>query len=90
MFLDTSRYARTPTDTVTTADGRPATAIRLRRLPATAGRPRLVTEGDRLDVIAERAFGDGPRFWHIADANTALRAADLVAEVLDTFNLPES
>lgn len=90
MFLDKSRYAKTPTDTVVTADGREATAIRLRRLPPTSGRPRTVKEGDRLDVIADRAYGDGKRFWHIADANTALEANDLVAEVLDSFNLPES
>ncbi len=88
MFLDKSRYAKVPTDNVTTIDGREATALRLRRLPSPTGRPRLVKEGDRLDVIADRAFGDGTRFWHIADANTALEANDLVVEVLDSFNLP--
>lgn len=88
MFLDTSRYARLATDTVVTADGRKVSAIRLRRLPSTMGDPRLVKEGDRLDVIAQRAFGDGTRFWHIADANTALEANDLVARTLDSFNLP--
>lgn len=90
MFLDTSRYARLATDTVVTADGHQVTAIRLRRLPPTTGNPRLVKDGDRLDVIAERAFGDGTRFWHIADANTALQANDLVARVLDSFNLPRT
>lgn len=90
MFLDTSRYARLATDTVVTADGHQVTAIRLRRLPPMTGNPRLVKDGDRLDVIAERAFGDGTRFWHIADANTALEANDLVARVLDSFNLPRT
>ncbi len=90
MFLDTSRYAKTPTDTVTTADGREVSAIRLRRLPVVTGRPALVSDGDRLDVIADQRFGDGTKFWHIADANAALEADDLVAQVLDTFILPGS
>jgi len=90
MFLNTSRYARVPTDTVTTADGRETQAIRLRPLPPTRGRPQYVKEGDRLDVLAERAFGDGRRGWHIADANTALEAKTLVATVLDTFQMPDS
>ena len=88
MFLDGSRYAKVATDTVTTADGREATAIRLRRLPQPAGALREVIEGDRLDVIAERAFGDATRTWHITDANTALEARDLVAVVADSFVLP--
>ena len=90
MFLDKSRYAKVPTDSVVTTDGREATALRLRRLPATQGSPRLVKDGDRLDVIADRAFGEGTKFWHIADANTALQASDIVAEVLDNFNLPQT
>ena len=54
------------------------------------GRAQTGKDGDRLDVLAERAFGDGRRGWHIADANTALEAKTLVATVLDTFNMPES
>ena len=88
MFLDTSRYAKVFAEPVVTADGREVTAIRLRPLPAVNGVPRLVTQGDRLDVIADRTYGDGSRSWHIADANTALVAGDLVAEVLATFDLP--
>ncbi|WP_209425149.1 hypothetical protein [Pararhodobacter sp. SW119] len=89
MFLENSRYANVPTDTVTTRDGPEVTALRLRPLPPTTGRPQTVIEGDRLDVLAERHFGDGTRFWHIADANTELVANDLLARVLDRFNLPE-
>ena len=90
MFLDNSRYAKTPTDPVTTADGRPVTALRLRRLPPETGIARLVRDGDRLDVMAEAQYGDGTRFWHIADANTALQASDLVSTVLDTLSVPKS
>lgn len=90
MFLDTSRYAKTPTDTVTTTDGRSVTALRLRALPAPSGAPVLVREGDRLDVQAQTRYGDPTRFWHIADANTALEANDLVARVLSTFLAPKT
>ena len=88
MFLDTSRYAKVLAETVVTADGREVTAIRLRPLPPVKGVPRLMMQGDRLDVIADRAYGDGTRAWHIADANTALEAGDLVAEVLAVFDMP--
>ena len=88
MFLDKSRYAKTPTDTVVTADGREVTALRLRRLPPSTGTPRTVKADDRLDVIAGQALGDGTAGWRIADANTELEANDLVAEVLDSFNVP--
>jgi hypothetical protein len=39
---------------------------------------------DRLDVMAQRQYSDGTRFWHIADANTELEASKLVEpRVLD-------
>jgi hypothetical protein len=90
MFSDKSRYAKVKTDTVETPEGREVTAIRLRRLPATQGDAVEVSQGDRLDLRTQRHFGDGTKFWHIADANTALEAKTLVARVLDTFKLPRS
>jgi hypothetical protein len=90
MFNDKSRYAGLRADTVTTPDGRKATAIRLRRLPPTAGDPYTVAQGDRLDILAQRRFADSTKFWHIADANSELEARRLVARVLDSFNLPRS
>ena len=45
---------------------------------------------DRLDVLAQQNYGDGTKFWHIADANTELEANDLVAEPGATVNLPET
>lgn len=90
MFLDNSRYAKTPQDKVETRTGREVTAIRLRRLPAPPGDPHAVRQGDRLDLLAQSRLGDGTRFWHIADANTKLEAKDLVARVLDTLKIPRS
>ncbi|MGD9614573.1 MAG: hypothetical protein AB7H90_12215 [Alphaproteobacteria bacterium] len=89
MFLERSRYAKTPVDEVEIA-GRKVAAIRLRRLPSPPADPYVVRQGDRLDLIAQRQFGDGTRFWHIADANSALEARTLVARVLGILNLPKS
>ncbi len=90
MFSDQSRYAKTPRDTVKSADGRDVAALRLRRLPPTQGTSQEVHDGDRLDLMAQRQFGDSTRFWHIADANTRLEANQLVARVLGIVKVPGS
>lgn len=81
MFLDNSRYARVPTTTVTLRQGRKVSAVKLRRLPPTTGEPHVVVGTDRLDIMAQRKYADGTRFWHIADANTELQANDLVSTI---------
>jgi hypothetical protein len=89
MFLENSRYARQPTADVTTPDGRTVTALTLRPLPAVTGAPHPVVDHDRLDLLAFDTYSDGTRFWHVADANTALDASrELVARTGDTLNLP--
>ncbi len=88
MFLDNSRYHNLPTVEVTTRDGRAVQALKLRKLPAQPGQPHAVQQHDRLDVLAQQQYGDGTKFWHIADANTQLQANDLVAEPGATINLP--
>ena len=80
MFLDNSRYARVQPVDVTLKDGRTVTAVRLRRLPGVPGADRVVQGNDRLDIMAQRRYGDATQFWHIADANTELQARDLVQE----------
>lgn len=72
MFLKTSRYANVPQTTVTLEDGVQAAAVQLRSIPSISGDPTPITSNDRLDIMAERNSGDATRFWHIADANTAL------------------
>lgn len=90
MFLDKSRYAKLATEDVATGDGRRVTALKLRRLPPTAGEPREVKDGDALDRLASECCGDATRFWHIADANSALEARELVAEAGARLRLPKS
>jgi hypothetical protein len=40
-----------------------------------------VTQGERLDHIAARAFGDPELFWRICDGNRAMRPEDLLETV---------
>lgn len=88
MFLEGSRYAKVASDEVTTPDGRSVVAIRLRPLPPTPGEPHVVLDRDRLDLLAHDRYGDGTRFWRIADANAALEASTLVDETGETLDVP--
>lgn len=89
MFSKDSRYASTPSVTVKDAAGREVTALKIRQLPATQGQPLSVTGADQLDVIAERCYRDGARFWHILDANTELEASRLLVPVGRSIKVPE-
>jgi hypothetical protein len=88
MFLENSRYAKVQQVDVELPDGRGVRAVKLRRLPPTQGAPVSVKGNDQLDVMALRATGDPTRFWHIADANSELRAADLLAEIGRVMKVP--
>lgn len=89
MFLANSRYADVEQVEVTLADGRSVTVVKLRRLPAIVGAETMVKGNDRLDILAERRYGDATRYWHIADANTALQAAALTEEPGRVIRVPE-
>ncbi len=82
MFLNTSRYAKVPTVQLTLADGTQVTAVQLRTVPTTPGDRTAIVANDRLDVMAERIYGDATRYWHIADANSALDSRRLFAQWL--------
>ena len=38
-------------------------------------------DGERLDLVANRFFGDPQQFWRICDANRAMRPDDLTAPI---------
>ena len=40
-----------------------------------------VAEGDRLDNLAARYFGDPELFWRLADANNAMQPEELTSEI---------
>jgi hypothetical protein len=87
--LESSRYHGVRTDEASARDGRIVKTVTLRRLPTVGGNPIAIKEDDRLDIIAQRLYGDPTKFWHIADANTELQANDLLEETGRVITLPE-
>ena len=77
MFIESSRYFQLKIVDAK-AGGREVKAVMLRRLPFVPGTPTVIKGNDRLDVMAQRRYGDATRFWHIADANTELEANELI------------
>jgi hypothetical protein len=66
VILPGSRYAHTPV--VEPEPGRRSLA--LRRIPTTpSSLVHVVMEGERLDHLAARFYGDATRYWRILDAN---------------------
>ena len=90
MFLTNSRYAATPTVTVTTRDRREVRAVRLRRLPSPAGVRYTIARSDRLDIIAQRRYADSTRYWRVADANSELEATTLMRRPGRVVDVPET
>ena len=88
MFTKTSRYYRLKTVS-TTVRGRNIRAVKLRRLPGATGGPVTIRGSDSLDVMSERLYRDGTRFWHIGDANTEMEANNLVRTTGRTIQVPE-
>jgi hypothetical protein len=83
MFASNSRYAQQQTYTVTTADGRVVTAVRLplpQSRPLAGYHPR--SEGERLDLLAGRYLKDATFFWRLCDANNAPAPDALAARPL--------
>lgn len=76
-----SRYARSPVLRLTDAEGREIAYLDRRIIPDA---PRVaariaVADGDRLDLVAHRAYGDARQSWRVMDANPdpePLRLAD--------------
>jgi hypothetical protein len=94
VFLENSRYFNVKTVETQNESGRSFLAVMLRGLPYVAATPTVIKGNDRLDVIAQRKYGDPTKFWHVADANTELEANNLViqrpeAEEVITINVPE-
>jgi hypothetical protein len=85
MFDTASRYATVPDATIEHAlpDGTTRTIRYKRRrfLPPPASLTPLtshvMTEADRLDLVAARYVGDPTAFWRLCDANDVLRPEEL-------------
>ena len=89
MFLSSSRYVRVATVETKTAAGETVSALKLRRLTPVSGVARVVQAGDRLDLLAFAVSGSGAQGWHIADANTALDANELLTVPGQSLQVPE-
>lgn len=92
MLDPTSRYYALPTTTTESPDGRQVTYVRRRFLPRGAEIPVAgevrVQQGERLDQIAARYFGQGEQFWRLADANDAMDPDTLVSEPGSRLRIP--
>jgi hypothetical protein len=84
-FLPTSRYYAVEIAALTAADGAQTPFLRRRFLPQSDQfallREHVVTEGERMDLIAARELGDAEAYWRICDANNAMRPDDLAADI---------
>ncbi len=81
MFDPSSRYAYIEDAVLPTPDGREVSYKRRRFLPHGAKLTLLievtVREGQHLDLLTARTLGDATQWWRLADANNAMRPADL-------------
>ena len=91
MFLKNSRYAGLATVPARGPNAQDsATVVKLRSLPDTAGDPTTVKGHDQLDAMSETLYaGDATRYWHIADANTEIEAADLTRTPGRVIDVPK-
>jgi hypothetical protein len=82
-FSPTSRYAGIETYLTTLPDGRTASVLRRRFVPAperfTLLQEHVVGQDERIDRLASQYLGDPLAFWRIADANGALQPEALTA-----------
>jgi len=79
-----SRYHGLGTRTVTLPDGRMVACVARRFVPPPERHALLlehaVVQGDRIDNLADRYLGDALQWWRLADANGAMRPAELTAQ----------
>jgi len=85
LYPPNSRYYGLDTATLTTADGRAIVYLRRRFVPPAERfaliQEHIVAQGERLDHIAARYFGDPELFWRLCDANAAMRPEELTESV---------
>ena len=81
-FPPTSRYYDVTRSVLTAANGELTPYLSRRFSPQSDQfallRNHVVTDAERLDLIAARELGDPEAYWRICDANDALRPDDLL------------
>jgi nucleoid-associated protein YgaU len=77
---NSSRFRDSASYRTTVAPGAPELELLEPRLPAAAETALMhrVRSGDRLDLLAQRYFGDPLQYWRIVDANRRFDPDDLL------------
>ncbi len=92
MFDSESRYLNLPNAKFTAADGREIIYKTRRFLPRGNTKQELgrlvVNQGERLDQIANQAYGNSKLYWRVADANDVLNPTDLLREPGKVIRVP--
>ncbi|MGC4098851.1 MAG: LysM domain-containing protein [Nitrospira sp.] len=85
LFPPNSRYHGVPTAVHTLSDGTMVSYVRRRFIPSpdqlTVLQEHTVVQGERLDHLAARYFGDPELFWRLCDANVAIRPDEVIEVV---------
>jgi hypothetical protein len=85
LFPPNSRYYGLDTRTLTLADGRIVRYLARRFAPAPERfallKEHVVAQGDRLDNLSARYFGDAEQYWRLCDANNAIRPDELIETI---------
>ena len=95
LFPASSRYHGVGHATRTMPDSGTVVYLRRRFVPPPERLEDLtvhtISDGERLDLLAVRYYGDPLLFWRICDANVALRPSDLLRNSGGTLRitLPE-
>ena len=70
MVFKGSRYSATEIIEVVGPDGRVSRALALRAIaPDASALEHTVSDGERLDTLAARFYGEPTRYWLVLDAN---------------------
>jgi hypothetical protein len=79
MFVRGSRYDNVPEAAYVDAKGRarPYKLLRSFPPPTPTGQVYELADGDRLDLVANRFYGDPEQYWRICDAASTPRPDDL-------------
>ena len=91
MFFRGSRYTDVGEHDITDGKGRAIRYKKIRFIPETRAQlSHILSDGERLDHLAQRFYQNPDLFWRICDANLALWPDDLIAEAGRTILIPPS
>lgn len=85
LFPPTSRYHGIGTATLETLDGKTIVYLRRRFISQpdqfAVLQEHTITQGDRLDNVANQYLGDPELFWRLCDANAAMHPQELTQTI---------